>query len=389
MIYLIVLIVFLYPVIRQSSTKNNISPKYYWFQLVLIILLAGLRNNVGGDTIAYMRDWERCDDIFHVDSYTLLYMSVFYRPLTLGLFLLCRTISTEFFVWQLAEAIIVNTATFYIVQKETKYKYEVVLFFLIFQFLYFNTEIMREAIAASGFYFAFRFYDEQKWLKYYVALIVVFLLHDSVFIFFFFPLIHKFIDKKFTVSTMLILYFSGFIVFKLLLPNLVSLLPGNRGETFLLGYGAWENETIFGTLKTYFMAILYFIILKYEEDKHSSYVLKGYHIFIALTIWGIFLPIISGRMSNYVRLFSFIVFVSFIWNHKRLLVQKILIVMLLFNSYRYYFKDVSGWVGAGSSEKYYFYEVFYPYYSIFEEPDQNVVDRRIKIYDQEEVHANK
>ena len=178
MVYLIVLIVFLYPILRQSSTKNNISPKYYWLQLVLIILVAGLRNHVGGDTIGYMRDWESVDPIGEIDTINVLYLSLYYRPLCLALMYLSRTISSEFFVWQLIQATIVNVAAFYIIKKESKYYYEVALLYLLFQFLYFNMEIMRESLAVSAFYFAFKFFDKRKWFAYYLSLIVVFFFHE-------------------------------------------------------------------------------------------------------------------------------------------------------------------------------------------------------------------
>ena len=48
---------------------------------------------------------------------------------------------------------------------------------------------------------------------------------------------------------------------------------------------------------------------------------------------------------------------------------------------RIYFVDVTNLVSTKpSSDRYYFYEVFVPYYSIFETPDNNVVARRKAIY---------
>ena len=384
MVYLIVLIVFLYPILRQSSTKNNISPKYYWLQLVLIILVAGLRNHVGGDTIGYMRDWESVDPIGEIDTINVLYLSLYYRPLCLALMYLSRTISSEFFVWQLIQATIVNVAAFYIIKKESKYYYEVALLYLLFQFLYFNMEIMRESLAVSAFYFAFKFFDKRKWFAYYLSLIVVFFFHDSVLIFFAFPLMYKIIEKDFSVKTLAFFAITGFILFNILLSSITVLLPGERGEKFLSGYSAWENATIWGTLKSCFMCVLYYFVLKYAKNRNSSYVTKGFKIFIILSIWGLFLPVITNRMTNYVKLFSLIMFGEILWGYRKLLLQRVLIVMLLFNGYRYYFNDVTNWVDSTSTKKYYFYECFYPYYSIFEEPDQIVVDRRTEIYDQQE-----
>lgn len=48
---------------------------------------------------------------------------------------------------------------------------------------------------------------------------------------------------------------------------------------------------------------------------------------------------------------------------------------------RYYFVDVTNLVSSRqSSDRYYFYELFVPYYSIFDTPDNNVIARRKAIY---------
>lgn len=48
---------------------------------------------------------------------------------------------------------------------------------------------------------------------------------------------------------------------------------------------------------------------------------------------------------------------------------------------RYYFVDVTSLVSSReSSDRYYFYELFVPYYSIFDTPDNNVIARRKAIY---------
>ena len=48
---------------------------------------------------------------------------------------------------------------------------------------------------------------------------------------------------------------------------------------------------------------------------------------------------------------------------------------------RYYFVDVTSLVSSReSSDRYYFYELFVPYYSIFDTPENNVIARRKAIY---------
>ena len=389
MIYLLVVIIFLLPIFARASKTYKIPQNYYKFQCLILILVAGLRYYVGGDTIGYMRDWdERVDDWFHLDSLNLLYMAMFYRPLCIALWVTCKTICQEFFFLQIVQATIVNISVFYIVPKYTRYKYEVAFFYLILQFLYFNCEIMRESLAVVAFYFAFRYYVEKKWIKYYLSLLVVFMIHDSVLIYFIFPFLRKFLDGKWNAKTFILIILSGIVV-AVGIKYVLFLLPGERGAKFMEGYGKMQNATIFGTLKSFISIPIYFLVLKYCQKRNSPYAVEGFKIFIILATWGLFLPIIGTRMTNYVKLFSYMIYVDFIWTYRKLLLQRLLILLLLFNTYRYYFMDVSSWVRASSNETYYFYEIFLPYYSIFEKPDQDVLTKRIEIYDQEEARNNK
>ena len=55
MIYILVFILLLIPVIRYDwLAKSGGESGWYYFNLVVLILLAGLRYRVGGDTLMYM-----------------------------------------------------------------------------------------------------------------------------------------------------------------------------------------------------------------------------------------------------------------------------------------------------------------------------------------------
>lgn len=385
MIYFILILLFLYPVLKGASVKNNVPKWYYWFLCITITFVAGFRNMVGGDTINYMRDWEQhVPTISTLNAIDLVYLAQFYRPLVMVIWIVCKSIWSDFYSIQIVVSVVANFCAFYIIKEESKRKYETVFLYLLFQFLYFNMEIMREALAVSVFYFAFRYYDQHKWKNFYLLMIIAFLLHDSSFLFFILPFVHKIIDSKPSLKKFFYVIIVGGVFFNPVVFNSVLfLLPGDRGADFMKGYGAMENATIFGTIKSYLAVFLYYYIFIRVRDRCSSYVQKGFSLFMLLSCLGLLMPIFGTRICNYVRIFSFIVFADFLCLYKRVIAQKILIVLLMFNFYRYYFNDVTDWVGwkAGGS-KYYFYELFYPYTSIFEEPDQYVINRRIMIFDQ-------
>ena len=86
-----------------------------------MILVAGLRLVVGGDTQTYMSDFDRYPTI---DEFTVFHFALFrYQPLWILINVLAKSIYPEFFVLQIILACIVNPVTFYIIQKETDKKF--------------------------------------------------------------------------------------------------------------------------------------------------------------------------------------------------------------------------------------------------------------------------
>ncbi|WP_228114978.1 hypothetical protein, partial [Segatella copri] len=68
MIYLILILLFLFPVYAcdyklwnygNSYERGNTYKGYYFFLYIVVVLFLGLRNYVGGDTIGYMDMWKK------------------------------------------------------------------------------------------------------------------------------------------------------------------------------------------------------------------------------------------------------------------------------------------------------------------------------------------
>ena len=121
-----------------------------------------------------------------------------------------------------------------------------------------------------------------------------------------------------------------------------------------------------------------------QNSKISDTYKVGIKMYLLLRTIGFMLPIFSVRLANYLSIYYYIAIVLF-WqmNYKRIYFYKILLCMLLvFSFYRTYIKDVSHWVG-NTSQKYYFYDIYLPYYSVFEDVPYNVETHRRLIYYQE------
>ena len=380
MIYLFLIIIFCLPIILKNKVPFFGSNTWYWGQCVLLILIAGLRLVVGGDTQTYMSDFDRYPTI---DEFTIFHFALFrYQPLWILLNVLAKSIYPEFFVLQIILACIVNPVTFYIIQKETDKKFEVAIVYLLFQFLYLNCEIMRETFSICIFYFAFGYLIKHKWLKYYGLCVIAFLFHDAAAFYFILPFFLLILTKEFTprftiVLAVVLLIFAN----PLILSKLLSFLPDSRIDTFTDFYSKMAIGSVLGLIRSIIeIPFVYFIIINVKG--HVSYkVYIGLKMFFCLHIIGLMMPVFVNRICNSYNLFYYIALVEFLYVMRQKIITGIYCTLLTIAFVRYYFVDVTNLVSTKpSSDRYYFYELFVPYYSIFETPDNNVVARRKAIY---------
>lgn len=380
MIYLFLIIIFCLPIILKNKVPFFGSNTWYWGQCVLLILIAGLRLVVGGDTQTYMSDFDRYPTI---DEFTVFHFALFrYQPLWILLNVLAKSIYPEFFVLQIILACIVNPVTFYIIQKETDKKFEVAILYLLFQFLYLNCEIMRETFSICIFYFAFGYLIKHKWLKYYGLCVIAFLFHDAAAFYFILPFFLLILTKEFTprftfVLAVVLLIFAN----PLILSKLLFFLPDSRIDTFTDFYSKMAIGSVLGLIRSIIeIPFVYFIIINVKG--HVSYkVYIGLKMFFCLHIIGLMMPVFVNRICNSYNLFYYIALVEFLYVMRQKIITGIYCTLLTIAFVRYYFVDVTNLVSTKpSSDRYYFYELFVPYYSIFETPDNNVVARRKAIY---------
>lgn len=380
MIYLFLIIIFCLPILLKNKVPFLGSNTWYWGQCVLLILVAGLRLVVGGDTQTYMNDFDRYPTI---DEFTIFHFALFrYQPLWILINVLAKSIYPEFFVLQIILACIVNPMTFYIIQKETDKKFEVAIVYLLFQFLYLNCEIMRETFSICIFYFAFGYLIKHKWLKYYGLCILAFLFHDAAAFYFILPFFLLILTKEFTtrftiVLAVVLLIFAN----PLILSKLLFFLPESRIDTFTDFYSKMAIGSVLGLIRSIIeILFVYFIIINVKG--HVSYkVYIGLKMFFCLHIIGLMMPVFVNRICNSYNLFYYIALVEFLYVMRQKIITGLYCTLLTIAFMRYYFVDVTNLVSTKpSSDRYYFYELFVPYYSIFETPDNNIVARRKAIY---------
>lgn len=399
MIYFILLLFFLLPVYAcdyklwnygDSYERGNVYQRYYIFLLFLVIALFGLRNYVGGDTIGYMEMWRNIPLVSELPDFD--FMKAKYQPLWYIFNSVCKSVTKEFWLFQIVHATVVNSIVFYTISRYSQYRFTAIFLYAVTTMLYFNCEILRESLSLSFGLLGMAYYKDKKWGKFYAFVLVAFAFHKSAIILLFLPLLYKYATLSINFRTLPILILAGFIFSTFLLDKIVMhLFP------FLMGsfenYSQWKNATMLGNVHAVVNVGLDACLLKCYEEKRGSKLEDVYicsKFFLMTKIIGLFMPIFSGRFANYFSIFNLILLGDFLWNHYG--AKKILVLALygnmVFGVVKNQTKDVSDWVSS-TSHGYYFYQIYIPYYSIFEDVPFDVMLHRRNIYYQERLNSLK
>ena len=187
MIYFVVFILLLIPVVKYDwMAKTGGESKWYYLNLVVLILVAGLRYRVGSDTLMYMSVFDECpklDELKYFDFSTAKY-----NPLWYILNAVSRSINESFTLFQIIHAIIVNSTFFWFFRKYcTLYYFSAILLYFFGYFCYFNMEVMRESLCISVLLLSIPLYMQRRWFPYYILCVVALYIHYSAIVMFFMP----------------------------------------------------------------------------------------------------------------------------------------------------------------------------------------------------------
>nr|WP_297901345.1 EpsG family protein [uncultured Parabacteroides sp.] len=265
------------------------------------ILLSGLRYRVGLDTLNYMLFYSDIPtwNTFSVDDF----YNFSYQPFYLLLCVLAKSISSDFYVLQLIQAILVNCAFFWFAKKYSNYPFLYIFLYLCTYYTYFNFEIMKEGISVAVFLLIFPYYRERKWGKYYIGAFVSLMFHLSASILFLFPLVRNLkFDKKFILyAAMSVVVFSA--LFRIYEQGNLVIGMSEVASEKISSYQGLERFNLKWTLFQMFpVAILPLLLLWYTKHmkKKDTEMYEGFLcVRIIMGIGILFFQLIFTRFSNY------------------------------------------------------------------------------------------
>ncbi len=341
-------------------------------------ILMALRYRVGIDTLNYMESYEL---LSKVDNISLRGILSTFEPLYFALCLLCRAISEDFVVLQIAHTLIINILISIFIFRNTQYRLTALLFYLIVCFLYFNTEIIRESIAVAIFINAVELLKRRRYGWYYIVMVAASGFHTSALVTLLIPLFMNlrlnrlFFGSLALFATLLYLYTEE------LLPIFVMAGGGNLiAMEKIITYMNTEPLNVNWLIVTMFRSIalpaLFLTLYNHNEDPQDQFEYTNMILLYIIVSFGIlFIQIIFARIGNYFIFFYILLLTELLHKLKmgRLRYLNFALISLLLLSYgQYYFRSTEN-VVAGSFE----YSRWYPYSSVL---DKRVEPQREQIW---------
>ena len=363
--------------LRFDGQAEYTRTKKVWYIIVgiYLVLLAGFRNGVGGDTQLYMASFEYVPSTwgelneFVTDSLT----ESGYMPGWSILVFLCKRWFDSFYAVQLAQALIVNIGILYLFRQYTTHIFLCTLLYGVsYVFFLFNMEVMREAIAVVLCGIGMHNYLRgEKW-KFYLLVGISILFHISALVALLFPFVRL---KQINIKTMIMAFFAALLLFLLsdVIVNYLPSLLGSSVNRIVEKIFLYSEITLnlFGFLEN---AIRYLIInagivffaqwsIGEDEQRQKDYTkYMSFYLIITVLICGF---IGFSRFRNYTLIFFLIMLTEFIYHYKSQLytnaiIKLIVLAGFVFYTSRYYMTYYPGSHG-------YKYEFYYPYTSILDE----------------------
>ena len=195
MIYILVFILLLIPVVKYDlMAKSGGEGGWYCFNLVVLILLAGLRYRVGGDTLMYMSMYDEIPTLSELKYFD--FEEALYNPLWYVYNSLFKSIGDDFVYFQIGQAIIVNSVFFWFFRKYSpQYYFSAILLYYIGYYCYFNMEILREILCVCILMLMTPWLLAKRWIPYYAGCIVAINLHYSSAVMLAIPLLYYMFRK--------------------------------------------------------------------------------------------------------------------------------------------------------------------------------------------------
>lgn len=381
MVYLFILLLILVPFVKYDIlAKKGGEGLWFYITLISLICLAAFRYRVGGDTIIYMDIFTYYPKISELSSFD--FETAEFNPMWYIYNSVFKSLGNSFFLFQLTQAIIINTVFFRFFYKYTNYFFTAILIYYVGYYVYLNFEIQREVLSICLFIIAYPFLENGKYLKYYLIVLVAISIHYSAILLLFVPLFLLLKRDNFWVSIAIVAVVTLLFSLYNIIEIAVSLFF-DTGAYKISNYLMIDAPNTIGAtiqmLKMVPFILVFYLRKKLHIDCNQN---MGAILTMVIIIQSasMFVPVIP-RLSNYLIPLGIVFIVNTIMRNFQLIRKKQITTILamsvcfiyFFNLGYFYITDTSE-VLARTRE----YRRYVPYVSIFN-PHMDYTRERIMI----------
>lgn len=242
---------------RGNKTDYNT-----WFKYccIILILFAGLRNGVGGDTVHYSARFEEWPTLFELFSGDINF-SIASQPLWFLMNCTLKSIWNDFTIIQLVHAFIFNALLFKYIRKMTDYPFMVLLFVYCMVWWNLNFEVMRESLCVVIYLNALLYLKEGLVRKYLMCCVPCVFIHYFAIIAIGATLIVSYISNKMLLLIVLITsILISVIDTSFIFDNIVEIVSLFEDDALLLKAGGYIYSDVWGETSLNLRGIIVHII---------------------------------------------------------------------------------------------------------------------------------
>lgn len=314
-----------------DTTEWTVKPynRAFNFLFLLLAFLSAFSYGVGPDTGRYIIEFNNFHDLPHLTKYD--FSMTRDQPLYVLVNSLCKTIYDDFLTLQLLQVFLLYHSLYLVLRMLDLRK--IWLLFLFFGSNYISVlSGRRECFGLACCLYAMLFYINNRWIFYYILVILGFLFHSGMFVFALFPLL-KLLEKV-TIINVVVVVVSIFLVQYLFEYIQVFDDVVNDDDSILRYSFESDNQLKFSTGLYVFIQLLIFFWMVVKENGNFY---DGYEKdFIYLSFFSVSLVFLSASLPIIYRYrVHFAVFSYFTIRECFKKSNKKLIVALLFVIFSY------------------------------------------------------
>ncbi|MCW3170190.1 EpsG family protein [Chryseobacterium sp. 09-1422] len=347
--YFIIAITYMLFFSVQEVFGNKVDKKWFWFLGIYLIILAGLRNNVGPDYGSYKS--------LYLYSDTKEYINIFLKALHLEG---SENVDLEW-LYALINKVLLNVfnAPFYILtfviaifaiyfkveytDDNTFYPFTFTLFMFIPNFFIGESGQIRQNLGTFIVYFSLRFIKERKLLLYLFWMFIATGIHNVCYIFLPMYWLVRVPLNKMTMLVLIIasVFASPFEVYRVFGDFLTNISTDSMLVEGFNGYMDESSQRLnggFGIPEAMLMIVTFFLFV-FDDKMVEKYPYYEYHrVYVVLGICLYFIfrnnPIFSSRLAGAFIGFSYIIVINAMYvvsSNTKKLIYTFIIALVFFN----------------------------------------------------------